>query len=153
MADANNAISTLNNLIQTCKDGENGFNEAAQGVSSADLKDVFMRYSQQRSQFAGELQEAVSKIGGDPETSGSIAASLHRGWIDIKSVVTGQDEGAILSECERGEDSAVEAYQNALKEALPSEVNSIVERQYTQVKEAHDRIKGLRNMSNSASGS
>lgn len=153
MADANNAISTLNNLIQTCKDGENGFNEAAQGVSTADLKDVFMRYSQQRSQFASELQEEVSKIGGNPETSGSIAASLHRGWIDIKSVVTGQDEGAILSECERGEDSAVQAYQNALKEALPSEVNSIVERQYTQVKEAHDRIKGLRNMSNATSGS
>ena len=153
MADANNAISTLNNLIQTCKDGENGFNEAAQGVSSADLKDVFMRYSQQRSQFAGELQDAVSKIGGNPETSGSIAASLHRGWIDIKSAVSGQDEGAILSECERGEDSAVAAYQSALKEALPSDVNSVVERQYQQVKEAHDRIKGLRNMSNSASAS
>lgn len=151
MADSNNAISTLNNLIQTCKDGENGFNEAAQGVSSSDLKDVFMRYSQQRSQFAGELQSEVTRLGGDPQTSGSIAASLHRGWIDIKSAVTGQDEAAILNECERGEDSAVEAYQTALKEALPSEVNSIVERQYTQVKEAHDRIKGLRNMSNSAS--
>lgn len=151
MADANTSISTLNNLIQTCKDGENGFNEAAQGVSTADLKDLFMRYSQQRSQFAGELQDEVHKLGGDPQTSGSIAASLHRGWIDIKSAVTGQDEGAILSECERGEDSAVEAYQNALKEALPSDVNSVVERQYMQIKEAHDRIKGLRNMSNSAS--
>ena len=153
MADANNAISTLNTLIETCKDGENGFNEAAQGVATADLKDVFMRYSQQRSQFAGELQDEVRKLGGDPETSGSIVASLHRGWIDIKSVVTGRDEAAILNECERGEDSAVQAYQNALKEALPSDVNSVVERQYTQVKEAHDRIKGLRNMSNSASAS
>ena len=153
MADSNNAISTLNNLIETCKDGENGFNEAAQGVSTTDLKDVFMRYSQQRSQFAGELQDEVRKLGGDPETSGSIAASIHRGWIDIKSAVTGKDEGAILSECERGEDSAVQAYQNALKEALPSDANSVVERQYTQIKEAHDRIKGLRNMSNSASAS
>ena len=151
MADSNNAISTLNNLIETCKDGENGFNEAAQGVSSTDLKDVFMRYSQQRSQFAGELQDEVRKLGGDPQTGGSLAASIHRGWIDIKSVVTGKDEAAILNECERGEDSAVQAYQNALKEALPSDTNSVVERQYTQVKEAHDRIKGLRNMSNSAS--
>ena len=153
MADSSNAVSILNGLIQTCKDGENGFNEAAQGVSSADMKDLFMRYSQQRSQFAGELQDEVSKIGGDPATSGSIAASLHRGWIDIKSVVTGQDEGAILSECERGEDSAVNAYQNALKEALPSNANSVIERQYAQIKEAHDRIKGLRNISNSASSS
>lgn len=151
MADASNAISTLNTLIQTNKDGENGYNEAAQGVQGSDLKDLFMRYSQQRSQFASELQDEVRKLGGDPETSGSVAASLHRSWIDIKSVVTGKDEGAILSECERGEDSAVETYQNALKEALPSDVNSVIERQYMQVKEAHDRIKGLRNMSSATS--
>ena len=150
MADANNAISTLNNLIQTNKDGENGYNEAAQGVNSTDLKDLFMRYSQQRSQFAGELQNEVTKLGGSPETSGSLTASLHRGWIDIKSAVTGRDEAAILNECERGDDVAVLAYQNALKEALPSDVNSVIERQYMQIKEAHDRIRGLRNMTNAA---
>lgn len=151
MADNSNVVSTLNNLIQTNKDGENGFNEAAQGVEGTDLKDLFIRYAQQRSQFAGELQDEVSKIGGDPANAGSVAASLHRSWIDIKSVVTGKDEGAILSECERGEDYAVDAYQNALKQALPSDINSVIERQYLQIKEAHDRIKGLRNMSNSAS--
>lgn len=151
MADINNTVSTLNNLIQTCKDGQEGFTEAAQGVTSSDLKDLFMRFAQQRAQFVGELQDEVRKLGGDPETSGSIAASLHRGWIDIKSVVTGKDEGAILSECERGEDVAVQSYQNALKAALPSDANSVIERQYMQIKEAHDRIKGLRNISNSAS--
>lgn len=150
MADVSSAISTLNNLIQTNKDGENGYNEAAQGVNSTDLKDLFMRYSQQRSQFAGELQNEVTKLGGSPETSGSLAASLHRGWIDIKSAVTGRDEASILNECERGDDVAVESYQNALKEALPSDVNSVIERQYMQIKEAHDRIKGLRNMTNAA---
>lgn len=151
MADIDNTVSTLNDLIQTCKDGENGFTEAAQGVGSADMKDLFVRYAQQRSQFAAELQDEVRKLGGDPETAGSMAASLHRGWIDIKSAVTGKDEAAILSECERGEDVAVRAYQNALKEALPSDANAVIERQYMQIKEAHDRIKGLRNMANSAS--
>lgn len=151
MADIDNTVSTLNDLIQTCKDGENGFTEAAQGVNSTDMKDLFVRYAQQRSQFAAELQDEVRKLGGDPETAGSMSASLHRGWIDIKSVVTGQDEAAILSECERGEDVAVRAYQNALKEALPSDANAVIERQYMQIKEAHDRIRGLRNMANSAS--
>lgn len=151
MADSTVAISTLNTLIQTNKDGEYGYDESAKGVKSSDLKDLFIRYSQQRSQFASELQDEVLRLGGNPDNSGTVAASLHRTWIDIKSVVTGEDEGAILSECERGEDSAVEAYQNALKEALPSEVNSVVERQYMQIKEAHDRIKGLRNMSSATS--
>lgn len=141
--DNDNVISTLNNLIETCKDGENGFRTAADGVKNGELKTLFLTYSQQRAQFAAELQAEVRNLGGDPEETGSVAASLHRGWINIKSTVTGEDEGAIISECERGEDSAVKNYQDALKETLPTNIQSTIERQYTQVKEAHDRIRAL----------
>lgn len=142
--DNENAISTLNNLIETCKDGQNGFQAAADGVKNSDLKTLFHTYSQQRAEFAGELQAEVRRLGGDPEQTGSIAASLHRGWIDIKSAVTGEDENAVISECERGEDSAVRNYEDALRdEDLPADIRSIVERQFAQVKEAHDRIRAL----------
>src|SRR5690349_1156699 len=113
-------ISTLNGLIETCKDGQDGFKEAAEGVERSDLKSLFYEFSQQRAQFAGELQSIVQSLGGDPENSGSMAAAIHRGWINIKSAVTGKDEGAILNECERGEDSAKNAYKSALEEALPA---------------------------------
>jgi uncharacterized protein (TIGR02284 family) len=141
--DNDNTISTLNNLIETCKDGENGFRTASEGVKNQELKTLFLTYSQQRAQFASELQEEVRRLGGDPEQAGSVAATLHRGWINIKSTVTGEDEGAVISECERGEDSAVRNYQDALKENLPTELQTTIQRQYTQVKEAHDRIRAL----------
>ena len=141
--DKTDVISTLNNLIETCKDGQNGFQTAAEGVKNSELKTLFHTYAQQRAQFAGELQAEVRRLGGDPEKTGSIAATLHRGWIDIKSAVTGEDENAVISECERGEDSAVRNYQDAINAGLPGDVRSIVERQYTQVKEAHDRIRAL----------
>lgn len=141
--DYDNAISTLNNLIETCKDGEYGFRTAAEGVKKGELRTLFNTYAQQRAQFAAELQTEVRQIGGDPEKSGSIAATLHRGWINIKSAVTGEDEHAIISECERGEDSAVKNYQEALKEDIPNNVREIIERQFTQVKEAHDQIRAL----------
>ena len=141
--DNNDVVSTLNNLIETCKDGENGFRTAADGVKNSELKTLFLTYSQQRAQFAAELQAEVRNLGGDPEDTGSVAASLHRGWINIKSTVTGEDEGAVISECERGEDSAVKNYQEALREGLPANVQSVVQRQYTQVKDAHDRIRSL----------
>lgn len=144
-------VSALNNLIQTCKDGEEGYREAATAVTSSEMKDLFIRYSQQRGQFASELQDEVRKLGGEPTNSTSIASSLHRGWINIKSAVTGQDEGAILSTVEEGEDSARDAYLNAQKQPLPQDILSVVERQYMQVREAHDRIRNLRNMSNAAS--
>ena len=142
--DNDNLIATLNNLIETCKDGQNGFQAAADGVKNGELKTLFHTYSQQRAQFAGELQQEVRRLGGDPEKTGSLAATLHRGWIDIKSAVTGEDEGAIISECERGEDSAKRNYEDALgDENLPGNIRAIVERQYAQVKEAHDRIRAL----------
>ena len=149
--DNDDAISTLNNLIETCKDGQDGFRSAAGGVRNGELKTLFNTYSQQRAQFAADLQGEVRRLGGDPEKAGSTAAALHRGWINIKSTVTGEDEGAIISECERGEDSAVRNYEDALRKDLPSALRSIVERQFGQVKDAHDRIRGLERASGAVS--
>ena len=144
MADNDKAISCLNNLIETCKDGQEGFKTAAEGVTRPDLKTLFLTYSQQRAQFAGELQNEVLRLGGDPEKTGSVAATLHRGWIDIKSAVTGKDDNAIIAECERGEDSAVKNYEEATRdENLPASLRELVGRQYASVKEAHDRIRSL----------
>jgi uncharacterized protein (TIGR02284 family) len=142
--DNDEVISRLNELIETCKDGQEGFKSAAEGVENSELKKLFYEYSQQRSQFVGELQEAVRLAGGDPEKSGSVAAALHRGWINIKSVVTGKDEEAIISECERGEDSAVSTYEDILQKGLSQDIAPVVERQYHLIKAAHDRVKVLR---------
>src|SRR5688500_18105391 len=139
-ASNDDAISTLNGLIETCKDGQNGFKEAAEGVERSDLKSLFYEFSQQRSQFVGELQGLVRELGGDPENSGSVAGALRRGWINIKSAVTGKDDAAILNECERGEDVAKNAYKDALDEPLPANVTETVQTQYTAVQSAHDRV-------------
>lgn len=141
-------ISTLNGLIETCKDGQEGFTTAAEGIERSDLKTLFYEFAQQRSQFAGELQTLVQSLGGDPENSGSIAGTLHRGWINIKSAVTGKDEASILNECERGEDSAKNAYKSALENMLPAHVLETVQTQYTSIQTAHDRIKALRDSAN-----
>lgn len=141
-------ISTLNGLIETCRDGQEGFKQAAEGVERSDMKTLFYEFGQQRATFVGELQDIVRTLGGDPENSGSFAGTLHRGWINIKSVVTGKDESAILNECERGEDSAKNAYKEALETALPAYVAQSVQDQYTEIQSAHDRVKALRDSFN-----
>ena len=75
--------------------------------------------------------------------AGTVAGALHHGWMNIKSAVTGDDDNAIITECERGEDSALSAYRDALGKDMPAGVRSIVERQFSQVKQAHDRIRAL----------
>ena len=145
MAQQKETISTINSLIETLKDGQEGFKQAAEAVKDSNLKSLFNEFSLQRAKFAGELQsEAVNLGEPEPETDSSTSGALHRAWINIKSAVTCGDDHAILAECERGEDSAVNEYQEAIKEDISSPVRGIIERQYQDVKQAHDRIKSLR---------
>jgi uncharacterized protein (TIGR02284 family) len=109
------------------------------------LKALFSDYSQQRSRFATALQSEACRHGEtEPETSSSATGALHRGWINLKSAITGGDEHAILPECERGEDSAVEEYKKALDDGLSPSAQELVSRQFSDIKAAHDRIKSLR---------
>jgi uncharacterized protein (TIGR02284 family) len=149
MSQQKEIISTINGLIETLKDGQQGFKEAAEAVKDSQLKSLFNEYSLQRAKFAGELQnEAISLGEHDPEDSSSTAGAMHRAWIDLKSAITSQDDHAILSECERGEDSAVAEYKKAMEEEeLSSNIRETISRQYTDVKSAHDRIKALRDAS------
>src|SRR6476659_7523324 len=138
-------ISTLNGLIETLKDGQEGYKQSASGVDDPQLKTLFDTLSLQRSKFAGELQNEVVNMGDpDPEDASSVTGSMHRAWINVKSAVTNRDRHAILAEAERGEDAAVSAYRDAMEKDLPAPIKSIVARQATQVKEAHDRIRSLR---------
>ena len=138
-----NAISVLNNLIETCKDGENGFRTAAEGLTSSEIKTRFLQYARERAQMSADLQAEVRRLGGDPETTGSVAASLHRRWIDIKSAVTGKDDAAIITECERGEQLAVTNYEDALKKDLPANVRTLVERQYRGTVQNLEKVRAL----------
>src|SRR2546430_810152 len=143
MKEEKEIVSVIDDLIQTLKDGQEGFKQAAEGVKAPQLKSLFNDYSSQRLQFATELQsQALGRS--QPEESGSAAGALHRAWINLKSAITSGDDHAILAECERGEDSAVEQYEKAMNDNLPAPVREIVSRQYSEIKNAHDRIKNLR---------
>jgi uncharacterized protein (TIGR02284 family) len=145
MKEEKEVISTINNLIETLKDGQEGFKQAAEGVKDPELKSLFNEYSQQRSRFAAELQSQAASLGEpEPESSSSAAGAVHRAWINLKSAVSRGDDHAILVECERGEDSAVEEYKKAIDDVLSVPVRDMVSRQYAEIKKAHDRIKHLR---------
>ncbi len=136
--------SILNELIETSKDGENGFLKSAEDAQSPELKSLFSACAERCASGAKELQAEVNARGGDPERTGSVAGALHRGWINVREAVTSRDDKAILEECERGEDYAKAQYRKALEQELPSTVRSIVQRQYESVVANHDKVRALR---------
>lgn len=142
--------SVLNSLIETCKDGQEGFRAAAENVKSADFKSLFSELSMQHQQYAGELQRLVIDLGEGAETSGSFGGAVRRGWLDLKSALTNGDEHAILVECERGEDAAVAEYRDALEhDDLPANVRAVIRQQFMGIQAAHDRVRDLRDRSQS----
>jgi uncharacterized protein (TIGR02284 family) len=143
--DRNDVISTLNDLIETCKDGEEGFLSCANNVKNPALKSFLEEKAQRCATGARQLRDKVRELGGDPERSGSTAGAMHRAWVNIKSSVTGMDDQAILAECERGEDVAKRAYEKALQADLPADIRMLVETQYREVKANHDRVRDMRN--------
>jgi uncharacterized protein (TIGR02284 family) len=136
--------STLNSLIETLKDGEQGFRTSADKLEDPSLRAQFHSFASQRNSFARALQVEVSRIGGQPETTGSTAASLHRSWIDLKSSVVGNSDLAILEEAERGEDSAVKAYREALSKDLPEDIRGVINGQFKDILATHNTVKALR---------
>ncbi|GAA4505391.1 PA2169 family four-helix-bundle protein [Hymenobacter ginsengisoli] len=142
--------TALNSLITVLKDGQKGYADAMVDVKDQHLKELFKKYSAQRASYVTELENQMFKLDLKPDTDegSSVAGAIHHAWIDLKAAVTGHDNHAILAECERGEDVAKKAYEEASKvQNLPSELKSIIDKQAQGVKAAHDEIRGLRDSS------
>lgn len=132
-------------LMQTLKDGEDGFARAAErvGDSSADLSSTLRQFSQQRSQFYAELDQLAQTYGDDVDDAGSVAGALHRGWISLKDAVTGDSPKPVLDAAVTGEDHAVSEYEKALEEDLSGGLRAVVERQLGSIRQARDAVSQL----------
>ena len=59
----NNPVSVLERLIEICKDGQKGYQEAASKIKRSDLKTFFNEQSLERARFAGELEAELIRLG------------------------------------------------------------------------------------------
>lgn len=137
-------VHVLNELIENCKDGEYGFGKCAEHAKSPQLKQSFTSRAAECQTAATELQDLVVRHGGRPEKSGTVAGSVHRGWLALRGTVALNDDLSMLEECERGEDTAIARYRAALKKDLPPTVQAVVQRQAMGAQRNHDEIKRLR---------
>ena len=138
-------IDTLNDLIETCKDGEYGFRTSSEHAKAPELKTLLLDRANDCQRGASELQSLVTQLGGEADTGGSALGAMHRGWVAVKATLSSYDDKAIMEECERGEDTALTSYRNALAKPLPPQVQAVVDRQYQGVKRNHEQVRELRN--------
>ena len=145
VADADDVIETLNDVLESCRDGEYGFRECAEHVKAQDIKTLLSRHADECRTAGLELVTHIRRLGGEPDEGGSVSGAMHRGWVSVRGSLSGYTDLAMLDECERGEDAAMARYRNALKEDLPSDIRAVVERQAQGAQRNHDQVKALRN--------
>ena len=138
-----NVVDVLNDLLESSRDGEQGFRASAEHARAGELQSLFRRRAEECALAAAELAQAVLAHGGTPSDDGTFSGALHRSWMAIKTALSSNDDKIVLEECERGEDAAVAHYQKALEHALPPDVRALVQRQAEGARRNHDEVKAL----------
>ena len=134
--DQNHTVDVVKNLIEICRDGQKGYQDAGSHAKRPDLKTLFYEEGLERGRFAEELQGELNQLGEkDKKVSGTVGGAIRRAWIDTRVVLGGGDK-SILESVEAGEDSAKEAYKKALAEPLPENVADLIRRQAARVQQA-----------------
>jgi len=150
MAQNENLVEVLNDLIRINNDRVNGYEKAADEARDidVDLQAMFHRMAQESRQYATELTAEVGRLGGEPATGTTASGKIYRAWMDVKATFTGKDRTAILASCEYGEDAAQRAYEEALATdaELPANLRQIITSQKASLKNAHDMVKKYRDM-------
>lgn len=110
-------IAALKGLVAIINDGKEGYSSAAETTENLELKAVFLKYAAQRKIYETELENHIAKHGGESDNDdGGILGVLHRTWIDIKEVLAGNSEAALLEAVITGEKAALDKFDREIND-------------------------------------
>lgn len=137
-------LETLKDLMQTCQDGEYGFRSSADSAQADDLRALLKRRAEACKAQAAELAAHVIRLGGEPDSGTTASSALHRSWVAVQSVLPSYTDLALLQECERVEDEALERYADALNKPLEAAAKEVIDSQRLSTQRSHDEIRAMR---------
>jgi len=133
--------NTLNELLIKCNDAKEGFIKAAGMVEDEGLKNFLMNKSEERIEFATDIENEIIGAGGEVNSTSSILSSIHRVWMEIQNTFT-SDAKVVLAECLRGEYAAKDDYSQAsVAKGLPGSTRAMILRQREAIKKTIGELK------------
>lgn len=136
------AREAMNKLLSISRDSAEGYEEAAENVENQIYQDMFRDYAEQRRNFVFELTHKLNEYGETPDDGGSLLGSIHHAWLNLRETFTSGDS-AVIAECNRGEEAAMDIYQEELQEDLPDDVLALIKTQYSLLKASYERVHGI----------
>jgi uncharacterized protein (TIGR02284 family) len=139
-----NDIDVLNDLIETVIDSADGYQHAIKETETSRFSEIFARRGAERQTLVRQLQMQVRNLGGTPEDDGTLLASAHRVFLNLRHAVAGGDT-AVIDEVEAGEDHIKAKFEDAMEDANVSPATrAIIVDAYATVKDGHDEIRDLK---------
>lgn len=140
-------IEVLNDLVAINNDRIAGYEKAIEETKDTDrdLKALFTSMIDESRKIKLKLADEVQVLGGEYDRGTTASGKLYRAWMDVRAVFTGHDRHTVLANCERGEDAAQNAYNDALNDNnVPAYIRTMLEEQKRTLRASHDKIKSLR---------
>ena len=135
----------LLDVIKVLIDGQKGFADIGEHLKDETLKRYFLAESLKRANFRAELENELHRAGmADVKESGTVGATLHRSWGDLKATIGLGSDHELLATSEQGEDVAKKTYKEALGQDLPLPVRQLLTEQQAHVESSHDYIRNHR---------
>ena len=134
----------LNELLTKNYDAEAGYKLAVDKVKNKAFKEFFNLRAKERYDFGHQIKKEIKSYGESPDKGTSLKADVHKGWMNLKTAFSNNNDEAILEETIRGERAAIEEYDNILKEPnLPPTTESILTMQRDNIKKALRDVKSF----------
>ncbi|HEX8507279.1 MAG TPA: PA2169 family four-helix-bundle protein [Hymenobacter sp.] len=141
---SSDAASTIQELLYFVNDRIEGYKRAVAESKDPELRGYYKQLVSQSQQFSTDLNTFLTREGGEREESTTFKGKFYRAWMDAKAAITGADEKAILGSNVYGEEWAIKAYQDALKDqTLTGAVRQAVQRQYFLSQKTYKHLKNL----------
>ncbi|ARS36309.1 PA2169 family four-helix-bundle protein [Pontibacter actiniarum] len=131
MNNSEKAVDVLQELNQFVNDRIEGYKHAASVTKDPAHASYYKDLINQSQNFSNEINSSISSMGGSTQNSTTAKGKIFRGWMDVKSSITGSDEEAVIKSNLTGEEWAQKAYNDALdhRGELPQNVVQMVEKQ------------------------
>lgn len=137
----------LNDILEKNVDAQKGFDKAVENTDSVGLQTYFKKRSAERRQFVSDLKSELGHYGEKYKDSGSASASVHRGWMDFKSMFSSDNDESMLEEAIRGEKKSLKEYDEALEPGeVPETTATLLRKQRAKIQSGLENIKSMEDL-------
>ncbi|MAQ75047.1 MAG: hypothetical protein CL613_01790 [Aquimarina sp.] len=138
----------LKDILEKNVDAVKGYRKAAEHTDHPGLKSYFEKKSIERSEFNAQLRDQVIATYPDfHEGGGSTKGSLHRAWMDLKSLFSANDPDTMLAESIKGDKAAIKEYDDLIQnKQLSPHLRNLLLTQRTKIQDDIRQNDSLENM-------